>query len=224
MEHLYDITGIQLKWDLYDHNGCHAGAGMGYKQLIDKAAESGAGDMSADAIVAGPISNKSIAGPGSSVRSLSLPLSSSNPPAPHIKRQLRDSRQYISIEIASSNRPVQDSMYYKVDARVLDPMSYSTRTVFTLQQSAANCATECHPTFEIGDGTAKVPYYISNDCHSACSGRPVITNADVGCNDGANVLDRIALPTGKTAFRRQFWCWWRMPTIDRTLRHGSATE
>jgi GH18 family chitinase len=213
MEHIFDITGIQLKWDIYDHNGCHAGAGVGYKQLIDKAAGSGAGDMSADAIVAGPVSNMFIADPGSSIRSLSLPLSSSKPPAPHIKKQRRDSRQDINIEIASSNRPVQDSMSYKVHVRVLDPGSYSTRTVFTLQQSAANCPTECHPTFEIGDGTAKVPYYISNDCHSACSGRPAITNADVGCSDGANVLDRITLTTGKIAFRRQFWCWWRMPSL-----------
>jgi hypothetical protein len=109
-------------------------------------------------------------------------------------------------------------MYYKVEARVKNPTSNSARTVFTLLRPAANCPTECHPTFEIGDGAAKVPFYITNDCHSACSGHPAITNTDIGCSDGANILHRIVTPlTGRTAFRRQFWCWWRMPTIDRTL-------
>jgi hypothetical protein len=221
IEHFFDVTGVQLKWDLYDHNGCHAGAGKDDKLRIDQSAESGAGDVSAAVVMAGSFSNISIAGPGSSVQSLSLPLSPSDAPVPPIEKR-HDPREYVGTEIASSNRPVQDSMYYKVDARVLDPMSYSTRTVFTLQRSAADCATECHPTFEIGDGTAKVPYYITKDCHSACNDRPAITNADVGCNDGANVLHRITLPTGKTAFRRQFWCWWRMPTVNRTLRPNAT--
>jgi hypothetical protein len=218
MEFYYDINGPRLTWDLYDHNGCHAGAGKGDKLRIDQSAGSGAGDASAAAVMAGSFSNMSIAGPGSSVRSLSLPPSPSNAPAPHIKRQLHDPRQYIGTEIISSNRPVHDSMYYRVDARVKNPTSNSARTVFTLLRPAANCPTECHPTFEIGDSAAKVPFYITNDCHSACSGHPAITNADVGCSDGANILHRIATPlTGRTAFRRQFWCWWRMPTIDRTL-------
>jgi hypothetical protein len=218
MEFYYDINGPRLTWDLYDHNGCHAGAGKGDKLRIDQSAGSGAGNASAAAVMAGSFSNMSIAGPGSSVRSLSLPPSPSNAPAPHIKRQLHDPRQYIGTEIISSNRPVHDSMYYRVDARVKNPTSNSARTVFTLLRPAANCPTECHPTFEIGDSAAKVPFYITNDCHSACSGHPAITNADVGCSDGANILHRIATPlTGRTAFRRQFWCWWRMPTIDRTL-------
>jgi hypothetical protein len=214
MEFSSDQDGARLTWDLYDHNGCHAGAGKADKLQVDGSPIS-ARDMSPYVAMAEPDSRVS----GESVPPS---LSPSDTIIPHIG-QLRNPSEYISTEIASSNRPGQHSMAYWLDTKVHDPRSQHATTTFTLMRAVANCKTQCFPSFEVSASSAPTPWHITNDCAQEC-GHAALTRSDVGCTStAANHLSK----TAASGYHHAFWCWWRMPYpagpyLDPPLRRDAT--
>ena len=205
MELHSDKDGAQLTWDLYDHNGCHAGAGKADQLLNDGSPISGRDISPYNAMAA-----ISLAKPEPLVSPNQPSLSSSDDIIPHMG-QLHNSPKYLRTEITSHNRPTQHAMAYWLDTRIDDPQSDHATATFTLMRPAALCKTQCLPSFSLSldpsTSTTTNRWRITNSCASTCANTALLMPADIGCS---------APSVSASHTRRTFWCWWRMPYAPGT--------